>query len=309
LPVSLSVVDSPAAPPAIVISPAPSDASKESIAFSLFVNDIAEIDESENILTQYTIDAQNSTITQDSSTNIENINITIPLPQGASLLITTALYKTGETVYFAGQSVNIPNNGIKYYIRLSNWTFDSPRNSLLITLKTSSNSTNPVSSASQSDGTGNLLWMQTSVGAIILYATFLPYVILDDQIGTVKFQLAADGTSDVQIRVPRFIDCVDIDPNYVVLTNQGSSHSSEVPENSIPIVVVVAVVVPVFAIAMIVLALGLAITYRRRQRRWKALSQKMGALRLSKDLPTTEEVDTPRLNRDPLPLEAAAPTP
>jgi len=233
---NISVPSNPALPPSILITPLLLSTPQ----FSIFAKNITEIDEFGNIIKFYALNSRNYSVSQrisilpDKST-ATYINISFPLLEKATLLIITAHYDTPQSIPFANQNVPVAGNGTKYSMVVENWDFLSTNNQLDIVMgmTTSANTSQSVQTSAGGGsglgaGIGTIQWMDWNVAGISLYAKFLEYAVIDGVVQMVKFiyQDALDGTPEIHVIVPHFLNSAEIDPNYSVLLNPKDENNS-----------------------------------------------------------------------------------
>jgi len=271
---------------------------------------VAEITESGDVVKFYAIDSQNfnvstnKTILSDNST-VTFINITFHLFQEATLLITTASYENPHTLTFANHLVDVAENGVKYSMLVENWDFEKITNQLEIVIESSSNYNSSQSISTSADGTDgrNLQWMKLSVYGVSLYAKFLEFAVIDDEVQTVQFNYIPNNNGAVEVHalVPHFWNYAEIDPNYAVLV-ETKAGTPEMPSSSggrgLSTITKIIIIACVLGVAGIVGAIGLILMQRRVIQRESMITRKISQMQLTSG---SVEMDTLRISSSPLP--------
>jgi len=249
------------------------------VLFSVLVSRVDEIDKLGNIVKSYSIDSRNYTVTSSDSFSADNStiisqNITFALRE-ATLIVTTILYETPQEIIFANHTVNVAGNGLKYYIRIENWVFADIENQLAIVTETISGSGNSLSVTTKSVDGGGLQWVQVSLNGMILYAKYLDFAVIDDEVQNVQFNFVrSNNSAEVHAIVPHFWQYAEIDPDYSVLVDPGASENpGPRGDNSVPLTTIIAVVASVVGVAVIV-SIAFWVQLRRRHQNLSRVLQR-----------------------------------
>eukprot|EP01133_Synstelium_polycarpum_P004946 gene4946-5745_t len=174
-----------------------------------------------------------------------------------------------KTIIFAGESIDMPANSIKYTITISNWTFAASSNSMQViyttetakatSIKCSTSDTELVAPTSDT-----LSWFEVHAGDTIMRARYSGRMYVDQRIlrstvtnlpATDDLYKATNTTTDfnvfTSIDVPFFHSSAILDPNFGSLvkagdTSDGCSESKN--KWKIPVIVVCTVVGAAFII-------------------------------------------------------------
>ncbi|EFA86068.1 hypothetical protein PPL_01305 [Heterostelium album PN500] len=173
------------------------------------------------------------------------------------LSIQMTIYNESTSVVFAGETIDILANSIKYVITVSNWTFASRLNTLQVIYnsmtdsETTSGCQTHQTTAEDNGGNGqSLSYLQMNAGDTSLTARFADRLYVDSNIvnslvsvidptdpiykelNSEKFNLL------VSINVPHFEKNTIIDPNFGSLVSTTDSHCSEKQTWKIPVIVI-----------------------------------------------------------------------
>jgi len=184
---------------------------------------------------------------------------------GADIQINITSFNGLAQVDFAGQNVTIPPNTVKYSVYISKWPFYSLQNSLHVILQsqpiakqTTSGGgacANDASAPTQSDQTGNLVYLEVKEGNQTLLVQMISTVLLDGKPKNI-FSQYDKVTSTVEIVVPFFFDQIVIDPNYSVLlndyTNTGECESVQEPDADTTSILIIGTVAGAIGVVVIV---------------------------------------------------------
>jgi len=258
------------------------------VLFSISFDFIREIDSSGKTIVSFLLNLQNVTlVVTNNGTNgsPKQYQYQIVLPNQAMATIFLSVYQNGSTIMFANQTVQIPNNGFKYSMQISNWPFANIANRLQISMHTQGSSLGSCDSQSTDanhDGSDNLRSLQIQLNGVSLYGQFVDSAYFDDEIRSVQFSYNATA-GDVIIEAPHFWDYVEFDPQFQVLINPDlvNRGCNGTASDSIPTVVIAAVTGSVAGSGIIVAAVAAAVKNKRRKRLSKTLKHLFSNARTS----------------------------
>lgn len=207
-----------------------SAAASANVTFNIFFTSIQEVTSSGYIVVAVDLSTTNFnlTMTTTNSTNNQTIPLyqyTAILPNNATIQIIFSQYLTATSVEFANQTVNVPANGLKYAMIISEWPFASYGNKLLVEVASSASS--PEGNAcqsiqSQQDLSESLQWLKVTLNGVALYATFDPVALIDGTVESVQFSFNA-SSNNTGVTVPHFWTSVEFDPNFQILVDPSDT--------------------------------------------------------------------------------------
>lgn len=213
--------------PALVIHLDPSNVELPQVSFNISIKTIQEVDGSNNIIQGYDINSLPLTHSKEpfvvGDINVTQVSYTIAIPNQATLTLILWVFSRGATYSFANRTITVPDNSVKYSIKLENWPFNTIRNRLQIVMTTEGGSLNQdacQNTISSQDSSNNLQWFTLNVEGVSLHAQFVEEVILDGKVGKVGFELSSNN--EVVYSVPSFWDAIEIDPVYSVLLDTNN---------------------------------------------------------------------------------------
>jgi len=109
---------------------------------------------------------------------------------------------------------------LKFFILISDWTFESAQNSLQLFYNITTNEAPLLTSST--DDQGRLQWQKVSVGDVVLFGKFVEEAEIDGKVRYVSFLPTEGG---VAVQIPYFWDFARLDPDYSVLL--GDSQQDE----------------------------------------------------------------------------------
>jgi len=192
------------------------------VSFNIAIRTIQELDSQNNIVTEFDVTKLTANLTkEDVTTNnvtAEQLTYLISIPNRAVMSVVLLVFANATSYPFAGKSVSVPDNSVKYSITIENWAFANIRNRLQLVMKTdgaTSKGNDCQNTVSSKDGNENLQWFKLNVDGVSLYAQFVEDTLVDGRPGKVGFEL--DANNDVKLTVPSFWEAIQIDPVYTVL--------------------------------------------------------------------------------------------
>ncbi|KYQ90411.1 hypothetical protein DLAC_09030 [Tieghemostelium lacteum] len=221
-----------------------------------------------NLLNKWRLETSNST----------TYVYTMPLVPGS--LMTVIVYMTDSdpiSVSFANQTILIPENSIKYYIKVENYTFSSAINHLTFQWESFSLSPNPCLTKTQKVTYGGLdkndiHFIVIPANQLQLYGRFSNLIVVDNRT-LLSSNLASelDDRVIIKINTPNFKNFIELDPDFSILidlsakSSSSSSSDIEYDDNCQPIeidseseknyILPIAIVVPVVAVSIIITAM------------------------------------------------------
>ncbi|EFA85744.1 EGF-like domain-containing protein [Heterostelium album PN500] len=214
-------------------------------------------------------------------------------------------YPDGKTIIFAGETIVIPPNSIKFEIDLANWTFASALNTLEVimlskTALTSEIDCQPIDTTGQL--TGNAYYITS--GKSVLKVSFASHLFVDDRVSLANYQqLPDDDPIVVQSRqqpsnadqflyylaigVPTFSETCKIDPSMQSLVLPSSENPADCTPASNKLerwkIIAISVVCSVVGVAIIT---ALAVTFHKKIQ-WnkdnRKLSNRLSVMNTSED--------------------------
>ncbi|GAM25640.1 hypothetical protein SAMD00019534_088150 [Acytostelium subglobosum LB1] len=167
---------------------------------------------------------------------------------GETVVVTVnmTIYDEAKEINFAGETISMPSNSMKYLITIANWTFSSNLNTLQIIYSSVApnqtqqdcGSQTATSTSSGQNLQGSLTWYQIKSGGSILLAKFAQFMIVDSRIA--RSSVVALSNDDVlynissnqysfmtAIQTGAFHTSVMIDPNFSSLIEPTSGRSCD----------------------------------------------------------------------------------
>jgi len=176
-------------------------------------------------LTSQNFTFANVTVNNADSDIVTQYLYTATLSNGAEIMIFFSQYINATTITFANQTVDVPTNGLKYGMSISNWPFLSYYNKLQILVDVTASSLLGSSDCqviqTQVDDSLNLQWIKISLNGQSLYGTFNPLAIIDSEAKTVQFSFDTTYNYTV-VTVPHFWYSVEFDPSFQVLVDSSA---------------------------------------------------------------------------------------
>eukprot|EP01132_Coremiostelium_polycephalum_P007958 gene7958-9788_t len=212
-------------------------------SFFIAIHQLRELDYKSNILKQFNIShSSNWTIVSTSNTvthyqsNFQNTTVTIK--------VKSEMFQKATTIEWANQTVNLPDNSIKYTVRIENYPFSSSLNKLSLVWQSSSISTcggvyNESDIKWGASSTNDMKWVVLPQNELGLYGKFTNFIKVDDKI--LKSPNRVEKTSDpilISSEIPYFKTYSELDPDFSVIVNinkDGGNKGGEFDECGNPI--------------------------------------------------------------------------
>ncbi|EGG24600.1 hypothetical protein DFA_02843 [Cavenderia fasciculata] len=208
------------------------------VNFTTGIQFIREIDQ-DNLIVQ-TISMDNVTWIQDNTTSStgESIFIGTVLESSMKLQVKVHQYKESNTTRFAGEDIQLSPNSIKYNIKITDWTWKSPINTLQVIFLSKSDSVKVdkcgrKQSKTEASFGDQILWTRVQVGRSVLNCKIASRMIIDNDtiIPSRVTILQDDDPLSKQLNlvekqeynmltafnVPRFGRSVELDPAFSAL--------------------------------------------------------------------------------------------
>jgi len=200
----------------------------DNLLFSLNLKEIAELDVSGKVVSNYSLNLQNlSASVVTGSDGTRNWTYTIHFPNGAYMLLNfTFTSATPLSVSFANTSLTLQPNSIKLTFQVVNWQFQTIKNELRVTLNFSSETHDQCSTLnSVADTSGNLRWVELTVGDYSLYGSFLNVAEVDGKVRSM--QINSIDSSVLSFILPHFWVTAIVDPDFSVLLGKPTSSNTK----------------------------------------------------------------------------------
>ncbi|EFA74734.1 IPT/TIG domain-containing protein [Heterostelium album PN500] len=217
--------------------------------FTSAITHIREIDDKSVPLIETTLPmvVANWTLLETSNKTHQQLEGTFGNVSKSVISVNVTLYLQSTTIEFAGQTIDIPANTLKYVVAMRNWTFASPLNSLQIIFSaTAPKSTEVGCSTQDSTATNGYNEFQVIAGDSVLQAKFANGLIVDNrvQVATVTpldmsdplMQAANKGNQSLFTQMtavvsPAFEHRCVVDPSFRTLINTKDTQSCSGKDN------------------------------------------------------------------------------
>eukprot|EP01111_Echinosteliopsis_oligospora_P018775 TRINITY_DN8799_c0_g1_i1.p1 TRINITY_DN8799_c0_g1~~TRINITY_DN8799_c0_g1_i1.p1 ORF type:complete len:256 (-),score=56.44 TRINITY_DN8799_c0_g1_i1:201-902(-) len=145
-------------------------------------------------------------------------------------VISVSIYVMNDTCSFnfSGSSTTYSAGEVKVTIKVKQWPFMDPKNTISLLLMTSSSSES-TSRPPVIDFNKNLRSFETKVGGQVIHSAMIPQVEIDGVVRISNISLISTSplASVISINVSHFYDELVIDPNYAILTDPNDDADTE----------------------------------------------------------------------------------
>ncbi|KYQ89738.1 hypothetical protein DLAC_09706 [Tieghemostelium lacteum] len=246
--------------------------------FTILLTKVEELNLNNNAIKTYDLTSVDWTF-QSLNESISQYSISLTNGSLLTVLITTTRSNT-ENIQFANQTLQIPPNSIKYYIKLENYTFQSQLNHLEFSWETYAQVPNPCVTSQQNITIGgdnnDFHYFIIPANQLSLYGRFSNLIVVDGRVflSSNQAKLISNDKMELRLTTPHFKTYTELDPDFSVLVDLNSApvetdfeydencniiskSTSTRPKYFLPVVIAV----PVVVVSIIVLSI--AILYKK----------------------------------------------
>lgn len=196
------------------------------------------------------------------------------------------LFQTNQSVSSAGINFTVPSGGLKQTIRIQNWNFSAPSNTL--DLHFSLNITPPatnISSTSSSPGVTQFTFIANVSALATSQMQLLNKAVVDGKNINISFDVvlqSGGSVVDVVLHFPHFSSSLEYDPDFSIVFGGGDGTTGNGGDggstNLLPLLALLALIIPIAMVAVVVVVL--VVLGVMRWRKWKQYGPSGGAVSL-----------------------------
>ena len=181
------------------------------------------------------------------------------------------LFQTNQSVSSAGINFTVPSGGLKQTIRIQNWNFSAPSNTL--DLHFSLNITPPatnISSTSSSPGVTQFTFIANVSALATSQMQLLNKAVVDGKNINISFDVvlqSGGSVVDVVLHFPHFSSSLEYDPDFsIVLGGDGTGGGDGGSTKLLPLLALIALIIPIAMVAAVAVVLVLLWIRKKRSK-------------------------------------------
>ncbi|KYQ93547.1 hypothetical protein DLAC_06253 [Tieghemostelium lacteum] len=257
-------------------------------SFGVLLKQVQELDFYDNLIKEFNLTQLWRLVSSNDTTKLYHLTLT---PGSLMSVLIETTKDQSKTFTFANESITLPPNSLKYYIKLENYEFFSSVNHLTFVWETNYIAPNPCDTIEQNQTLGgstvdDIHYVVIPANQLQLYGRFSNFIIIDTRI-LQSSNKAVQSDKDkkllnIKVNIPFFRNSVEMDPDFSVLLDYNSPEPSGnefddecniiggLPKFAIPVIVVGGVVVLVTALTVtFVLLFKYSLAFKTTVLSWK----------------------------------------